>query len=157
VAIESYTMNITTVQGFDAFKASVVQKDDPSKSRVDLILSCVDNYEARITINQVQCPGGGGCKRQGEGAGVDPSRCRVDLILSCVDSNETHITINQIGRPLGGGGAREGGVCDPSKNRVMCGVLQDSHHHQPGTMLGRPGGGGVSVHMVTGDEGGGYS
>jgi ubiquitin-like modifier-activating enzyme 5 len=53
VAIESYTMNITTVQGFDAFKASVTEKDDPSKSRVDLILSCVDNYEARITINQV--------------------------------------------------------------------------------------------------------
>lgn len=46
-------MNITTVDGFDAFKASVVDKDDPSKSRVDLILSCVDNYEARITINQV--------------------------------------------------------------------------------------------------------
>jgi hypothetical protein len=24
------------------------------KSRVDLVLSCVDNYEARITINQVR-------------------------------------------------------------------------------------------------------
>lgn len=53
VVIESYTMNITTVQGFDAFKASVTEKEDPTKSRVDLILSCVDNYEARITINQV--------------------------------------------------------------------------------------------------------
>lgn len=31
----------------------MVDKVDPSKSRVDLILSCVDNYEARITINQV--------------------------------------------------------------------------------------------------------
>lgn len=52
VALESYTMNITTVQGFDAFKASIT---DPAtgKSRVDLVLSCVDNYEARITINQV--------------------------------------------------------------------------------------------------------
>eukprot|EP00775_Hariotina_reticulata_P014263 gene14263-14413_t len=52
VAIESFTMNITTVKGFDEFKASVM---DPSTggSRVDLILSCVDNYEARITINQV--------------------------------------------------------------------------------------------------------
>jgi ubiquitin-like modifier-activating enzyme 5 len=45
-------MNITTVDGFDAFKASVTHKDSGA-SRVDLILSCVDNYEARITINQV--------------------------------------------------------------------------------------------------------
>lgn len=53
-------MNITTVQGFDAFKASVTQQQpggDSSKSRVDLILSCVDNYEARITINQVRVSG----------------------------------------------------------------------------------------------------
>lgn len=52
VAIESYTMNITTVDGFDQFKASVTDADS-GRSRVDLILSCVDNYEARITINQV--------------------------------------------------------------------------------------------------------
>ncbi|KAF8055986.1 ubiquitin-like modifier-activating enzyme 5 [Scenedesmus sp. PABB004] len=52
VCIESFTMNITTVAGFDAFKASVTHPDTGA-SRVDLILSCVDNYEARITINQV--------------------------------------------------------------------------------------------------------
>lgn len=51
VAIESYTMNITTLQGFDDFKASICNAD--GASRVDLILSCVDNYEARMTINQV--------------------------------------------------------------------------------------------------------
>ena len=51
VAIESYTMNITTLQGFDAFKASIIDND--GASRVDLVLSCVDNYEARMTINQV--------------------------------------------------------------------------------------------------------
>lgn len=52
VALEDYTMNITTLQGFDDFKASLV---DPGTgaSRVDLVLSCVDNYEARMTINQV--------------------------------------------------------------------------------------------------------
>ncbi|KAL4539292.1 hypothetical protein Ndes2526B_g02460 [Nannochloris sp. 'desiccata'] len=52
VALESYTMNITTLQGFDDFKNSIV---DPAtgKSRVDLVLSCVDNYEARMTINEV--------------------------------------------------------------------------------------------------------
>jgi ubiquitin-like modifier-activating enzyme 5 len=47
-------MNITTVDGFDAFKASVTRPGAPDESRVDLILSCVDNYEARITINQVR-------------------------------------------------------------------------------------------------------
>lgn len=39
-------------QGFDAFKASLLGPDGAT-SRVDLVLSCVDNYEARITINQV--------------------------------------------------------------------------------------------------------
>ena len=52
VAIESFTMNITTLKGFDEFKASVC--DDQGASRVDLVLSCVDNYEARMTINQVR-------------------------------------------------------------------------------------------------------
>ena len=45
-------MNITTLKGFDEFKASVC--DDQGRSRVDLVLSCVDNYEARMTINQVR-------------------------------------------------------------------------------------------------------
>jgi ubiquitin-like modifier-activating enzyme 5 len=52
VAIDSCSENITTVSGFDQFKASVTDPDS-GISRVDLILSCVDNYEARITINQV--------------------------------------------------------------------------------------------------------
>lgn len=52
VEVESYTMNITTLQGFDAFKASLLGPDGATP-RVDLVLSCVDNYEARITINQV--------------------------------------------------------------------------------------------------------
>lgn len=51
VALEPFTMNITTLKGFDAFKASLVDSDT-GKSRVDLVLACVDNYEARITINQ---------------------------------------------------------------------------------------------------------
>ncbi|WIA15575.1 hypothetical protein OEZ85_002202 [Tetradesmus obliquus] len=53
VAIESFTMNITTVDGFEQFKASVTHPESGT-SRVDLILSCVDNYEARITINQAR-------------------------------------------------------------------------------------------------------
>lgn len=51
VQLESYTMNITTIEGFEAFKSSICGKD--GKSRVDMVLSCVDNYEARMTINQV--------------------------------------------------------------------------------------------------------
>lgn len=50
VALESYTMNITTLRGFDSFKESLI--DAGGSSRVDLVLSCVDNYEARMTINQ---------------------------------------------------------------------------------------------------------
>lgn len=50
VQLESYTMNITTVDGFEAFKSSICNRQD--KSRVDMVLSCVDNYEARMTINQ---------------------------------------------------------------------------------------------------------
>lgn len=48
-------MNITTLEGFQAFKDSLCAPDMPS-SRVDLVLSCVDNYEARMTINQVRPP-----------------------------------------------------------------------------------------------------
>lgn len=49
-------MNITTVQGFETFTSSLTNKSFcPSKegSGVDLVLSCVDNYEARMAVNQV--------------------------------------------------------------------------------------------------------
>jgi ubiquitin-like modifier-activating enzyme 5 len=51
VVLEAFHMNVTTLNGFDAFKASLT--DSGGASRVDLVLSCVDNYEARMTINQV--------------------------------------------------------------------------------------------------------
>jgi hypothetical protein len=83
VALESYTMNITSLQGFDAFKASLTtapssaggggagaggsggggagagggEAGPAEESRVDLVLSCVDNYEARMTINQARLAG----------------------------------------------------------------------------------------------------
>lgn len=50
VELESFTMNITTVDGYNSFVKSLTASD--GSSRVDLILSCVDNYEARMTINQ---------------------------------------------------------------------------------------------------------
>lgn len=49
-------MNITTVEGFDTFMSSLTNKSfRPTKSGsgVDLVLSCVDNYEARMVVNQV--------------------------------------------------------------------------------------------------------
>ncbi|XWS51414.1 hypothetical protein CRYUN_Cryun12cG0174200 [Craigia yunnanensis] len=55
VVLESYTLNITTVQGFETFMSSLKNKMfRPSKdgSGVDLVLSCVDNYEARMVVNQ---------------------------------------------------------------------------------------------------------
>lgn len=50
-------MNITTVQGFETFMSSLRNKSfRPSKegNGVDLVLSCVDNYEARMAVNQVK-------------------------------------------------------------------------------------------------------
>ncbi|KAL9419668.1 hypothetical protein AB3S75_037439 [Citrus x aurantiifolia] len=55
VVLESFTLNITTVQGFETFMSSLRNKSfRPSKegSEVDLVLSCVDNYEARMAVNQ---------------------------------------------------------------------------------------------------------
>ena len=53
----SINLNITTVQGFDTFMSSLKNKTfGPGKegSRVDIVLSCVDNYEARMAVNQVK-------------------------------------------------------------------------------------------------------
>ncbi|KAK4350627.1 hypothetical protein RND71_029940 [Anisodus tanguticus] len=55
VVLESYTLNITTVEGFDTFMSSLTNKSfrtTKSDSGVDLVLSCVDNYEARMVVNQ---------------------------------------------------------------------------------------------------------
>ncbi|KAG6517143.1 hypothetical protein ZIOFF_020523 [Zingiber officinale] len=58
VVLESYSLNITTVEGFGVFMESLkreVSLRSKQKSRVDLVLSCVDNYEARMVVNQVGC------------------------------------------------------------------------------------------------------
>ncbi|EPS68218.1 hypothetical protein M569_06551 [Genlisea aurea] len=55
VVLESYTLNITTVSGFETFMSSLKNKSfrpDKEGSGVDLVLSCVDNYEARMVVNQ---------------------------------------------------------------------------------------------------------
>lgn len=64
VALEGYTDNITTVDGFERFMRSLTHAPgggaaapagggaEQRQSRVDLVLSCVDNYEARMVVNQ---------------------------------------------------------------------------------------------------------
>lgn len=56
VLLESYTLNITTVKGFEKFMESLINQVNEStrgrQSGVDLVLSCVDNYEARMVVNQ---------------------------------------------------------------------------------------------------------
>ncbi|KAL4566683.1 hypothetical protein LXL04_030804 [Taraxacum kok-saghyz] len=55
VVLESFTLNITTVQGFETFIGSLKNKyfrKNKEGTGVDLVLSCVDNYEARMVVNQ---------------------------------------------------------------------------------------------------------
>ncbi|KAF6150088.1 hypothetical protein GIB67_002870 [Kingdonia uniflora] len=55
VVLESFTLNITTMKGFEIFMESLKdQTFRPSENGcgVDLVLSCVDNYEARMVVNQ---------------------------------------------------------------------------------------------------------
>lgn len=57
MTVQSYTQNITTVDGFKKFTDSLTRdikgNSTGGTSGVDLVLSCVDNYEARMVVNQV--------------------------------------------------------------------------------------------------------
>ena len=57
VEIETFNMNITTIENYDLFcerikngRSDAVKEAD-GKAAVDLVLSCVDNYAARMSIN----------------------------------------------------------------------------------------------------------
>ncbi|XP_011496888.1 PREDICTED: ubiquitin-like modifier-activating enzyme 5 [Ceratosolen solmsi marchali] len=50
VEIEIYNYNITTVDHFDEF-INTIKTSSINKGPVDLLLSCVDNFEARMAIN----------------------------------------------------------------------------------------------------------
>jgi ubiquitin-like modifier-activating enzyme 5 len=52
VEIETYNMNICTIENYDKF-IERVSHGSLNGGRVELVLSCVDNYAARITINKV--------------------------------------------------------------------------------------------------------
>ncbi|KAL5275709.1 UBA5 family protein [Megaselia abdita] len=51
VTIETHNYNITTVESFDKFLDTIKNGGIASNSSVDLVLSCVDNFEARMAIN----------------------------------------------------------------------------------------------------------
>jgi ubiquitin-like modifier-activating enzyme 5 len=57
VELETHCSNITKLGEFDAFRERVLNaggpRNDGNPRPVDLVLGCVDNFEARMTINEV--------------------------------------------------------------------------------------------------------
>ncbi|XP_013100769.2 ubiquitin-like modifier-activating enzyme 5 [Stomoxys calcitrans] len=51
VSIETHNYNITTVESFDKFLDTIAHGGLQAGQPVDLVLSCVDNFEARMAIN----------------------------------------------------------------------------------------------------------
>lgn len=51
VQIVTHNYNITSLDTFDSFLNTINTGDLDNKSPVDLVLSCVDNFEARMAIN----------------------------------------------------------------------------------------------------------
>lgn len=52
VEFEHFNFDITTTENFNTFVDRVSHGGRDGKSRVDLVLSCVDNYSARMAVNQ---------------------------------------------------------------------------------------------------------
>lgn len=52
VIIEEYTYDITVNENFDHFMKMISHGGKDGSSSVDLVLSCVDNYSARMAVNQ---------------------------------------------------------------------------------------------------------
>jgi ubiquitin-like modifier-activating enzyme 5 len=53
VCVEAHHADITTLAGCDAFKSAICGEPDGRSPRVNLVLCCVDNYAARMTVNAV--------------------------------------------------------------------------------------------------------
>nr|Q29HT0.1 RecName: Full=Ubiquitin-like modifier-activating enzyme 5; Short=Ubiquitin-activating enzyme 5 [Drosophila pseudoobscura pseudoobscura] len=51
VRIETHNYNITTIDNFDNFLSTITGDGTVAGEPVDLVLSCVDNFEARMAIN----------------------------------------------------------------------------------------------------------
>jgi len=54
VEIEAHNMNITTVENFTKF-VDRIRLGGLDRKRVDILLSCVDNFEARMAVNTAAC------------------------------------------------------------------------------------------------------
>merc|ERR1712016_429099 len=52
VVFETHNYNITTVENFDHFMSRIKEGGLNGGQPVDLVLSCVDNFEARMAINK---------------------------------------------------------------------------------------------------------
>lgn len=52
IIIEAYNMNITTNEGYEHLKDRIT-KGSIKGEHVDLVLSCVDNYSARMAVNSI--------------------------------------------------------------------------------------------------------
>jgi ubiquitin-like modifier-activating enzyme 5 len=52
VIFEAHTYNITKVQHYDHFLDRLLHGGIDNKSPVNMVLGCVDNFEARITVNR---------------------------------------------------------------------------------------------------------
>ncbi|KUF98639.1 hypothetical protein AM588_10010492 [Phytophthora nicotianae] len=52
VIFEEYTMDITTTANFEQLLDRIQHGGVDGKSKIDLVLSCVDNYAARTALNQ---------------------------------------------------------------------------------------------------------
>ncbi|CAH8651603.1 unnamed protein product [Heterobilharzia americana] len=78
VQIEAHNYNITLVENFDHFLNRLKHGGLKSGSPVDLVLSCVDNFEARMTINKA-------CNLLGQvwyesGVSEDAVSCHIQLM-----------------------------------------------------------------------------
>ena len=51
VEIEVFNHNITTPENFEQMKQKILKGGKQKESRIDLVISCVDNYSARSSIN----------------------------------------------------------------------------------------------------------
>lgn len=54
VDISAYNYDITSVENYAHFSSTIQLGGKDTCSSVDLVLSCVDNYNARLAINDVR-------------------------------------------------------------------------------------------------------
>lgn len=51
ITIEAYDLNITTQEGYEHLRDRI--QNGGLNGSIDMVLSCVDNYSARMTVNAI--------------------------------------------------------------------------------------------------------